>query len=217
MTRILSIPAFAAALLVSAIAGGTARAEDEPTKVSAAQIEAFDTTLIGRSVSKAKTYACFIRKYDAEHLAAHPKQKVSAMKLLVTVEAPSSELTYSHSFRLGVKFRDRKGDFQSAGSCNHASIKDAGGEVRLSCPIDCEGGGIEIGIAASRKPQDKAAAMVRLEAVRIWDNDSKAEEETADYLKAGADDKAFRLERTSLKDCGSLVSDDDERIAMLGK
>ena len=30
-----------------------------------------------------KTYACFVRRYDASHLAQHPKQKVSAMKLLV--------------------------------------------------------------------------------------------------------------------------------------
>lgn len=217
MIRILSMPAFAAALLVSAIAGGTARAEDEPKKASAAQAQAFDTTLVGSTAGKVKTFACFIRRYDADHLAAHPKQTVSAMKLLVTVDMTSTEQTYNHEFRLGMKFRHRKGDFQSAGSCNHAIVKDAGDEVRLSCPIDCEGGGIEIGIAASRKPQDKAAAMVRLEAVRIWDNDSKAEEETADYLKAGDDDKAFRLERTSLKDCGSLVSDDDERIAMLGK
>lgn len=217
MTRILSIPAFVTALLVSVIAGGTARAEDEPKKASATQAKAFDTTLVGATSGKAKTFACFIRRYDADHLAAHPKQTVSAMKLLVTVDPPSTEQTYNHGFKLGVTFRDRKGNFQSAGSCNHASIKDAGDEVRLSCPVDCEGGGIEIGIAASRKPQDQAAAMVRLEAVRIWDNDSKAEEETADYLKAGDDDKAFRLERTNLKDCGSLVSDDDERVAMLGK
>lgn len=217
MTRFLSIPALAAALLVSAIAGSTARAEDEPKKLSATQVEAFDASLVGSTAGKAKTFACFIRRYDADHLAAHPKQQVSAMKLLVVVDAPSTEQTYNHNFKLGVKFRHRKGDFQSGGFCNHASVKDAGDEIRLSCGVDCEGGGIEIGIAPSRKSQDQAGAMVRLEAVRIWDNDSKAEEEVADYLKAGDDDKAFRLERTSLKDCGSLVSDDDERIAMLGK
>ncbi|WP_213288494.1 hypothetical protein [Bradyrhizobium sp. sGM-13] len=33
-----------------------------------------------------KTYACFVRRYDANHLAQHPKQKISAMKLLVTAE-----------------------------------------------------------------------------------------------------------------------------------
>lgn len=33
-----------------------------------------------------KAYACFVRRYDAEHLARHPKQKVAAMKLLISAE-----------------------------------------------------------------------------------------------------------------------------------
>jgi hypothetical protein len=33
-----------------------------------------------------KSYACFVRRYDANHLAQHPKQKVSAMKPLATAE-----------------------------------------------------------------------------------------------------------------------------------
>lgn len=37
-----------------------------------------------------KGCACFLRRYDAEHLAQHPKQKV-AMKLLVAAEIPKGE------------------------------------------------------------------------------------------------------------------------------
>lgn len=212
----LSIAAFVATLLASAIAGSAiARADDAPNKVSHARIEAFDATLVGGAVGKAKTFACFIKRYYADHLAAHPKQKVSAMKLLVVVDAPSEDRTYGHNFKLGVKFRHRKGNFESGGFCSHASAKDVGDEVRLHCGVDCEGGGIEIGIATGRKPQDVAGAMVRMDTVRIWDN--KNESEDADYLRAGADDKAFRLERTNLKDCESLVSDDEERVAMRGQ
>ena len=35
------------------------------------------------SAGKPKAYACFVRWYDAEHMAQHPLQKVSVMKLLL--------------------------------------------------------------------------------------------------------------------------------------
>jgi hypothetical protein len=33
-----------------------------------------------------KAYACFVRRYDADHLARHPRQKVGTMKPLVGAE-----------------------------------------------------------------------------------------------------------------------------------
>jgi hypothetical protein len=44
-----------------------------------------------------KTCACFVRRYDASHLAQYPKQKVSAMKLLVTSENAPEDKTVNHS------------------------------------------------------------------------------------------------------------------------
>jgi hypothetical protein len=49
--------------------------------VDKAKATAFDARMFGRPLSQ-KTYACFVRRYDANHLAQHPKQKVRAMKLL---------------------------------------------------------------------------------------------------------------------------------------
>jgi hypothetical protein len=46
-----------------------------------------------------KTYACFVRRYDANHLAQHPKQKVSAMKLWLTAEDAPADNTVNYSFR----------------------------------------------------------------------------------------------------------------------
>ena len=37
-----------------------------------------------------KAYACFVRRYDADHLARHPKRKVGMMRLLVSAEAPKA-------------------------------------------------------------------------------------------------------------------------------
>jgi hypothetical protein len=53
--------------------------------VDKARATAFDAQMFGGPLNH-KTYACFVRRYDASHLAQHPKQKVGAMKLLVTAE-----------------------------------------------------------------------------------------------------------------------------------
>src|SRR5260221_14272590 len=80
---------------------GTGHAQDEVDKARAA---AFDNRVFAGPVGD-KTYACFVRRYDANHLTQHPKQKVSAMKLLVTAENPPEEKTTNYSFRIGVQYR----------------------------------------------------------------------------------------------------------------
>src|SRR5262245_49127293 len=91
-----------------------------------------------------KTYACFVRRYDANHLARHPKQKVSAMKLLVTAEDAPEDKAVNYSFCLGFKYRHRAGNFDSSGFCGHDVTENSGSEIRLGCGVDCEGGGIEV-------------------------------------------------------------------------
>jgi hypothetical protein len=49
-----------------------------PRRVDKAKATAFHARTFGGSLSQ-KTYACFVRRYDASHLAQHPKQKISAM------------------------------------------------------------------------------------------------------------------------------------------
>jgi len=104
-------------------------------------------------------------------------------------------------FRLGVKYRSRKGDFDSSGFCGHVIAEDAGNEIRMGCGVDCDGGGI--GVALSK---DDKAAIIRLERVRIWQN-NKPDDEAGDELVAGADDKIFRLDRADASECASLVTD----------
>jgi hypothetical protein len=52
---------------------------------------AFDNRMFAGPLRE-KTYACFVRRYDASHLAQHPRLKVSAMKLMVTAENPPEEI-----------------------------------------------------------------------------------------------------------------------------
>src|SRR5258705_6382713 len=104
----------AAALL--AAAGHSVRAEEAKNNEFANKLYAADVT------KQKKTYACFVRLYDNAHLAKHPLQKVSAMRLLVTAEVVPEDEHLNHSFRLGLKFRNRPGNFDSSGGCGHTKV-----------------------------------------------------------------------------------------------
>lgn len=158
-----------------------------------------------------KAYACFVRRYDAEHLAHHPKQKVASMKLLISAEMDTEDKQFHNSFRLGFRYRHRSGDFDSSGSCHHAVFTKDGTEIRLGCGVDCEGGGI--GVALSK---DDKSAIVRLARVRVWQN-NKPDDDAELSLVAGADDGIFRLDRTDNKECASLVTDRKELAALRHK
>ncbi|MDD1520074.1 hypothetical protein ACNJYD_29525 [Bradyrhizobium sp. DASA03005] len=191
---------------------GTARAEDgdDIREASKAEAETFNTRMYAGAPGN-KAYACFVRRYDADHLARHPKQKVASMKLLVSAEVDKEDKELHNSFRLGFRYRHRSGDFDSSGSCNHAVFTKSGNEVRLGCGVDCEGGGI--GVALSK---DDKSAIVRLERVRVWQN-NKPDDDAEHSLTAGADDKIFRLDRTDNSECASLVTDRKELAALRHK
>lgn len=193
-----------AAALAAVIGIHAGHAEDGIDKASA---DAFDARMFAGPPGK-KAYACFIRKYDSDHLAHHPKQKVAAMKLLMTAEMPADENTLNYTFRLGFKYRHRSGNFDSSGGCGHAVFEDAGNEVRFGCGVDCDGGGIGVALA-----RDDKSAVVRLARVRSWLRD-KPDDEAGDDLVAGDDDGIFRLDRADLRQCAELVTDRKELAAI---
>ena len=205
----LSVPAaLVRAVLTGAATAGAADNVRETTKVEA---EAFNARIYGAPPGDS-SYACFVRRYDADHLARHPKQKVAAMKLLISAETDKESTQIQNSFRLGFRYRHRSGDFDSSGSCgSHAVLLTDGSEVRLGCGVDCEGGGIEVALS-----KDNKSAIVRLERIRVWQN-NKPDEEAEESLVAGADDKVFRLDRTDDAACASLVTDRKELAALRRK
>ncbi|MFK4488683.1 hypothetical protein [Bradyrhizobium sp. USDA 336] len=200
-----------AALTFAALTSvGRAEEVDDIREPSKAEAETFNTRMYAKPPGD-KAYACFVRRYDADHLARHPKQKVAAMKLLISAEFDKEDKELHHSFRLGFRYRHRSGDFDSSGSCNHAVFTRSGDEVRLGCGVDCDGGGI--GVALSK---DDKSAIVRLERVRVWQN-NKPDDDAEHSLTAGADDKIFRLDRADNRECASLVTDRKELAALRHK
>jgi hypothetical protein len=195
----------AASTAVVALAG-PAFAQEGVDKTKAA---AFDAKMFAGPLSQ-KTYACFVRRYDANHLAQHPKQKVSAMKLLVTAEDPPEEKITNYSFRLGFKYRHRPGNFDSSGYCSHVVAEESSHEIRFGCGVDCEGGGINVAM------KDDKSALIRLERIRIWER-NKPDDDASNDLVAGADDKIFRVDRAELRECAELVTDRKELAALRHK
>jgi hypothetical protein len=191
---------------------GVARAEDadDVREASTTEAETFNARMHAGTPGTT-AYACFVRRYDAGHLARHPKQKVASMKLLVSAETDSEDKQLHNSFRLGFRYRHRSGDFDSSGSCHHVVFTKDGGEVRLGCGVDCEGGGI--GVALSK---DNKSAIVRLASVRVWLH-NKPDEEAERSLVAGHDDGIFRLDRTDTGECAALVTDRKELAALRHK
>jgi hypothetical protein len=191
---------------------GTARAEeaDDIREANRTETEAFNARMYAGTPGKT-AYACFVRRYDADHLARHPKQKVATMKLLVSAEIDSEDKQLHNSFRLGFRYRHRSGDFDSSGSCHHVVFTKDGGEVRLGCGVDCEGGGI--GVALSK---DDKSAIVRLASVRVWLH-NKPDDEAERSLVAGRDDGIFRLDRADNSECAALVTDRKELAALRHK
>jgi hypothetical protein len=203
---------FLVAAVFLAALGGAAHAEeaDDIREASKAEAETFNARMYAGEPGN-KAYACFVRRYDAEHLAHHPKQKVASMKLLISAEMDTEDKQFHNSFRLGFRYRHRSGDFDSSGSCHHAVFTKDGTEIRLGCGVDCEGGGI--GVALSK---DDKSAIVRLARVRVWQN-NKPDDDAELSLVAGADDGIFRLDRTDNKECASLVTDRKELAALRHK
>ena len=129
-------------------AGNAGLADDSPDI-------AFAKRMFAASAPKPKGYACFVRRYDAAHMAQHPLQKVTVMKLLITAEMVPDDKVLEYSFRLGVNFRDRAGDFDSSGDCGHAAVTKVPDSaetaipagVDISCGVDCDGGGVTVSLA----------------------------------------------------------------------
>jgi hypothetical protein len=166
-----------------------------------AKAKAFDARMFGGPVGE-KASACFVRRYDASHLAQHPKQKVGAMKLLLTADNQPNEPT-AYGYKLGVQFRNKPGNFDSSSSCGHMVDEDGKTVTGFVCDTSCEGSGMEIAISRTSK-----TAIVRLNSIGVSDRDNP--DGDAITLESGADDKVFRLDRVDASECAELVSDHKE-------
>lgn len=206
-------------------AGATARAEQgdinspRPVKTEAVQPaeeiappkadQTFAKRLFGGEVTaKQKSYVCFVRQYEAAHLAQHPQQRVRSMKLLITAEMVPEDTELNYGFRIDLKLRRKSASYGTGGNCGHAkATEDDEGRAHLGCGVDCDGGSLTVELK-----DDNRSLLVKVDSVRISREDGNEDSES--YL-GNKDDQVFRLDRAPIEQCKSLANDAEERAVML--
>ncbi len=177
----------------------------------AGKTDDFATRLFASNASAQKQSACFMRTYDAAHLAGHPQQKVRQMMLLVSRDNGEPGEDWSgmgYQFSVGFRMRGESTRLESGGSCTQGSVAETGeGVARLDCGVDCDGGGLSLKIN-----DDNKSLRVEIERIRVYKpGDFGREDEDGPVggrgLGGGADDRVFRLDRVSLKECLPIMSD----------
>jgi hypothetical protein len=150
-----------------------------------------------------KSYACFVRRYSAAHLARHPRQNVTEVRLLVTAETVPEDkhLNYSLAVHATVRSKER---FETSAGCGHAEMSETQpGTVTIACSVGCEGGGaIAVDLIAAGKP-----ATIHLDGARVA-HVGRTDEE-ANPLDLGGGDGVFHLFRVSLSECRELMPKDE--------
>jgi hypothetical protein len=158
---------------------------------------------------------CVARTYDAKHLRQHPKQQVTAMTLsihytplaedeatLIARDDGGIEKQYfRYDFLLAAKTRDRKETLFASGDCSSAE--------GIGCGVDCDGGGIDIeplqGGNGSILARISASGYIRM-------SFGCSEDVHEIDLKAGEDDKVFRLDRAPAAVCDKIEAERDKLL-----
>jgi hypothetical protein len=139
---------------------------------------------------------CFERRYDADHLRAHPRQKVAAMILFLrvsgfdktgeTVTVDADRIGYE--FALSVRRRADRKPLTANGDCH--------GTDAIRCGVECDGGGFDLEKSGNGVTLKLSGEGVGLE------NDCDTSRGT--FVAPGADDKTFRLEPAPDAVCAGL-------------
>lgn len=136
--------------------------------------------------------ACYERRYEADHLEAHPRQRVTAIALRIAYhrhrpergDPPEGQRNYY--FQLDVRMKGEAKRLTARGECT-----SGGGEI--ACALDCDGGGITVKrLDAARRIEIGFMEGQRIRMSRGCDSEG----DTLD-LTPGQDDHRFHLSRAA--------------------
>lgn len=136
---------------------------------------------------------CFVRTYDPAHLARHPNQLVTNVRL--ALRTSSNTAKHRYAFALQLQMRGKKQTLKAEGLCAE------NGTARLHCFIECDGGGIELSVKSDR-------VMMYLDRIRMAScgNDINGID-TSSEVSGGLDDREFRLDRVGNHMCSNMGGD----------
>jgi hypothetical protein len=121
---------------------------------------------------------CFARVYDRAHLARHPDQTVTAVRLKIM--KPDRRTSFTYNFALAFKVRGRNVSLKAEGPC-----------IGKQCIVECDGGGVRIAPHADHM-------MMHLDRIRVT---AACGDLDGEELSGGKDDRVFRLERMNDEVC----------------
>jgi hypothetical protein len=160
---------------------------------------------------------CLARSYGAEHLKAHPKQQVTKLVLSMRYvplseddailesrdDGGTDKRYFRYDFTLAANVRVEKHTLYAGGDCSSAQ--------GIGCGVDCDGGGFDIEPIAG----DKGSILMRLERehggfIRMTIGCDGGDHEY--NLRAGEDDKVFKLDKAPTSVCETMQADYDKLV-----
>ena len=146
--------------------------------------------------------ACFARSYDAAHLARHPHQRITRMAFMLRVSsystegptqpAPRLEERVYYQFGMAVQRRGETRTLRASGNCS--------GNDKIGCHVDCDSGGVEIARSGE-------SILVTLDNERGIQMLGDCDGAKGVWIKAGVDDKVFRVDPAPAEACKALAKD----------
>ena len=188
------------ALTVAAILAGLSPGFAERAAGSG---DEFLARLLGGLYREGESFACFSRQYDAAHLAAHPGQRVTFVKALVSAYFRESPIAagrgaYAYQVSLAFRFRDRSETLPQVAECGDA--KDS-----LRYGASCAGPGVA-GMRLALEG-DRSVAIAIPGGADLWAPGPIDKRHDTVRNPFGPDDEVFRLDRTDVSQCEDLAFD----------
>jgi hypothetical protein len=143
--------------------------------------------------------ACFARAYDDAHLKRHPHQRITRMAFLLRVSrydtdkpgAKPEDRVY-YQFGLAVQRRGETRILRASGNC--------AGKDRITCAVDCDSGAVEI----ARSGESLLVTLDNERGIQMLGDCDGAK---GVWIKAGIDDKVFRIDPAPADACRALTKE----------
>lgn len=145
---------------------------------------------------------CYRRLYSHTHLARHPNQLVTSMRLALRKLSPKVRHAAGDEFEFGmsviVSLRGNSQELNADTFCRWVTLGRPNIRRALRCPLECDGGGLVI------EPRKNDIYVHLQDPPGFGYIALSAECDAVDesvYLSSGLDDKVFRLERANAEEC----------------
>ena len=169
---------------------------------AAAEPSKFVSVLVGKKPGEGKSFACFVRNYDGAHLARHPQQNVTAVRMLATVY---SRLDYGYQLRIGLNFRDRAEPLSTVAECGAGKERNS-----LQKAAICAGMGGDVRLAVENRKSVQLSLPLD---TGLWRPGPPQPDNPVNGAFA-EDDRHFRLTRAPLSQCEDQAIDAAEKAVL---